>query len=253
LTADSHYSAEFFAELRDMTVSSADVVVPLVLEHYRADSVIDVGCGEGWFGKAFADRGCRVIGVDGAYVQERVINFREADLAEPLPPLGSFDLAVCLEVAEHLDNDRGPTFIDELCQLAPTVLFSAAIPGQGGMDHRNEQWPGYWVELFSHNGYTCSAALRWKIWDNDQVACWYRQNLLVASNDPQSLPSLFDGPLSAVWPVVHPELFRFHMAQAAKERRDSTASRSGARGTDTHHPPFDRLATRIRGAWRRTR
>jgi SAM-dependent methyltransferase len=232
LTDDSRYTAEFFAELRDFTKSSADVIVPLVLDHYRPRSVIDVGCGEGWFGKAFADRGCRVIGVDGAYVQDRVIDFREADLAKPLPPLGSFDLVVCLEVAEHLDRDQGPSFIEELCRLAPVVLFSAAIPDQGGADHRNERWPGYWADLFSRSGYACSGALRWKIWEDDRVAVWYRQNLLVATSDPESVPELFDSPLSEVRPVVHPELFRFHMATRPAEE--------------------DRLATRLRRAWRRT-
>jgi SAM-dependent methyltransferase len=232
VTAESPYTAKWFAELRDMTKRSADVIVPLVLDHYRPRSVIDIGCGEGWFGKAFADRGCRVLGVDGPYVQERVIDFREADLAEPLPALGSFDLVVCLEVAEHLDSDRGPSFIDELCRLAPVVLFSAAIPGQGGMDHRNERWPGYWVQHFSRSEYTCSGALRWKIWEDDRVAVWYRQNLLVATNDPDSLPSLFNGPLSQVWPVIHPELFRFHVSKGAALRR---------------------LATRLRGAWHRFR
>jgi SAM-dependent methyltransferase len=240
VTSDLPYTAEWLAEFRDMTRRSADVIVPLVLDHYRAGSVIDIGCGEGWFGKAFADRGCRVLGVDGAYVKERVIDFREADLANPLPALGAFDLVVCLEVAEHLDSDRGPSFIDELCQLAPVVLFSAAIPDQGGMDHKNERWPGYWVELFSRSGYACSGALRWKIWDDDRVAVWYRQNLLIATSDPESLPSLFDAQHSEVWPVVHPELFRFHMAMAAEERRSSPS-------------PLGRLATRLRGPWRRIR
>jgi SAM-dependent methyltransferase len=233
VTAPSHYTADFFAELRDFTKSSAEVIVPLVLDHYRPRSVIDVGCGKGWFGKAFADRGCRVIGIDGPYVKDRVIDFREADLAQPLPELGSFDLVVCLEVAEHLESDRGPSFINELCRLAPVVLFSAAIPGRGGMDHRNERWPGYWVELFSRSGYVCSAALRWKMWEDDRVACWYRQNLLVATSDPESLPALFDGPLSEVRPVVHPEMFRFHMAVKAAEQQ--RVSDSG-------------LASRLRGA-----
>ena len=33
------------------------------------------------------------------------------------------------------------------------VLFSAAIPGQGGQDHLNEQWPEYWQKKFEVNGY----------------------------------------------------------------------------------------------------
>ena len=87
--------------------------------------------------------------------------------------------------------------------VAPVVLFSAAIPGQGGVGHKNEQWPDYWANRFATHGYSVSGALRWRIWNDDRVENWYRQNLLLAAADPGKLPSVvFDTPISVVHPVL---------------------------------------------------
>jgi hypothetical protein len=60
----------------------------------------------------------------------------------------TFDLAICLEVAEHLPPEAAEGFIDSLTRLAPVVLFSAAITFQVGNQHLNGQWPDYWATLF---------------------------------------------------------------------------------------------------------
>ena len=87
---------------------------------------------------------------------------------------------LCLEVAEHLPPERAESFIAELCELAPLVIFSAAIPGQGGINHLNEQWPDYWASLFWAFDYLVSGRFRYEIWELEQVENWYRQNLLIA-------------------------------------------------------------------------
>jgi SAM-dependent methyltransferase len=210
------YDTGFYDTIREGTKSSAAVVVPLMLTKMKvkagaALNVIDVGCGEGWWAHAFAALGHEVIGMDGGYVATSPLDerFLPHDIAAPLPEhlAGRFDLALCLEVAEHLPPDRAASFVEELCALAPVVLFSAAIPGQGGTGHINEQWPWYWVELFEANKFEVSGALRWDIWNDVRVENWYRQNLLVAARDPKSLPAIFKTPLAPVWPVVHPVLY----------------------------------------------
>lgn len=193
--------------IRDGCRRSAAAVVPLVMEQLVPRRVIDVGCGEGWWAAEFARHGCDVLGIDGGPDAAAGIRYGQADLADPLPHLGLFDLAVCLEVAEHLPPERADSFVADLCGLAPAVVFSAAIPGQGGHGHLNEQWPGYWVDRFEARGYRCTGALRWLIWDDDRVENWYRQNLIVATVAPWAAPSLFDTPLAPVWPVVHPILY----------------------------------------------
>lgn len=200
------YDTEFFDTIRTGAQASAEVIVPLVLGHIPAAHVVDVGCGEGWFGKAFQDAGADVVGLDGDYA-EPVIPSITVDLEQRVKLNERYGLAVCLEVAEHLTPGRADSFITDLCALAPYVLFSAAIPGQGGTGHLNEQWPQYWTDRFDSNGYACSGALRWAIWTDDRVENWYRQNLIVATAHPEDLPGLFDTPLAPVFPVVHPVLY----------------------------------------------
>jgi SAM-dependent methyltransferase len=201
------YDDAFFDMIRVGTQRSAAIVVPLLIDTLGLPrTVIDVGCGEGHWGAVFAERGVEVQGIDSG-VAKPVIDITDCDLELPLPQLGRFDMALCIEVAEHLRPARAASFISELCALSDVIVFSAAIPGQGGHNHFNEQWPSYWAQLFAQHGFTCSGTLRWAIWDNTGVENWYRQNLLVAARHPEQLPKLFDTPLACPWPVVHPVLY----------------------------------------------
>ena len=106
-------------------------------------------------------------------------DFRCHDLRKPLPSDAKYDLAMSLEVAEHLPPDRSESFIAELTALAPVVLFSAAIPQQGGTDHINERWQSYWAGLFEKQGFSPLDVIRPAVWENDAVERWYRQNTIV--------------------------------------------------------------------------
>jgi hypothetical protein len=105
--------------------------------------------------------------------------FIRADLTKPFPVRRRFDLAISLEVAEHLPEKAANNFVKSLTRLAPVVLFSAAAPGQGGVDHINEQWPDYWAERFERQGYRPYDFLRRKIWNDRSIKPWYRQNLII--------------------------------------------------------------------------
>ena len=203
------YDQAFFDMIRPGCQASAAVVVPLVFDLVKPATVIDVGCGEGHWGKAFEDHGCKVTGVDGAGTRSVLETFVPLDLGRSLRAanLGTFDLAVSLEVAEHLAEPRSAGFITDLCSLAPVVLFSAAIPGQGGVGHKNEQWPTWWADKFDDHGYAVSGALRWQIWTDYRVKNWYRQNLLLATSDPSRFPELFNTPMAEPFSVIHPVLW----------------------------------------------
>ena len=156
-----------------------------MIQLLKPSSVIDIGCGTGVWVKEFVQAGVSdVIGVDGAYVPlaERQIDadrFIEADLTQPLSLGDRRDLAICLEVAEHLPTHASQTLVDSLVDAAPAVFFSAATPGQGGTDHINEQWPDYWITKFEAHGWTCWDVIRRDIRYNSQVAWIYRQNMLL--------------------------------------------------------------------------
>jgi SAM-dependent methyltransferase len=181
----SHYDAEFFAQQADGSLRSARVVVPMVMELFRPKSVVDFGCGVGAWLRAFAENGVDdYLGLDGGYVDPTRLlidpsRFRPSDLSNPRSVERAYDLAVCLEVAEHLSPSVAPALVRVLTDTAPVVLFSAAIPGQGGTHHVNEQWPTYWQALFARLDYRRLDPIRPRIWRDTRVESWYRQNLFV--------------------------------------------------------------------------
>ena len=204
----TNYDGSFYDAIKDGCVSSAKKVAPIVFNYFKPKTVVDIGCGQGHWAKEFENLGCDVLGVDGDYVTDPVVNFLPHNLENPIPEIGNFDLAISLEVAEHLREPSSDRFIRDLTNLAPIVLFSAAIPGQGGVDHFNEQWPSYWAQKFLECGYDVTGALRFEIWNDDDIENWYRQNLLVAvSNDAPKPKKLFSHPLSDPISVVHPVLW----------------------------------------------
>ena len=176
------YNASFFDTQKEGALKSAEIVVPLVAELVRPCAVVDVGCGLGAWLAPFKDYGVtRILGIDGDYVDTSSLLiprdcFRPLDLNRPVAVGEKFDLAVCLEVAEHLPETSAQPLIRFLCDLAPVILFSAAVPGQTGTNHINEQWPEYWKTLFARHGYVRIDAIRKLIWKNREVDWWYRQN-----------------------------------------------------------------------------
>lgn len=152
----------------------------------RPTSVIDVGCGQGAWLQVFREHGVeRVLGldghhhIDGAHLLIPPECFRAVDLAESFDIAEQFDLAACLEVAEHLPHRCAPDLVRRLTKLAPQVLFSAAVPFQGGVQHVNEQWPDFWRDLFVRDGFRPVDVIRKLTWKNREVGYWYRQNMFL--------------------------------------------------------------------------
>lgn len=178
----SPYSSRYYEGLKEDSAASARETVPLIRRLFPARSVVDVGCGSGTWTRAYADAGCDVLGLDGDIVRPEQLlipaeNFRRANLAEPLRLDRRFDLVNCLEVAEHLPPARGESFVADLCRLGDVVIYSAAVPGQGGTHHVNEQWPSYWIPFFRAQGFAPLDCLRPQLWGNGRVAWWYVQNV----------------------------------------------------------------------------
>lgn len=185
------YTGDFYTKLRDGVERSADAMIPHLLEWTNAKSVVDLGCGSGHWLRRFKAHGVpTVLGLDGPWVTSHVLaegEFVPADLSKPVSIGKRFDLAISLEVAEHLPANCAETFVESLVHLAPIVMFSAAIPQQSGVDHINEQWQDYWATLFARHGFVAIDAIRPLIWDNPGVEPWYAQNTLIYVNQ-QDLP-----------------------------------------------------------------
>jgi hypothetical protein len=147
-----------------------------------------------------------VVGLDGSYIDKARLQidadkFIPTDLVQPFSLDRKFDFIQCLEVAEHLDAACADVFVESIARHGDIVMFSAAIPGQRGRHHVNEQWPSYWIEKFAQVGLKAYDAIRPVIWTNQQVEVWYRQNTILFSKECE-----FDGAESR-FDVVHPEVW----------------------------------------------
>ena len=191
---------------------SAIEVVPLILDFVVPESILDVGCGIGTWLSIFKKHGINnLLGIDGDYINKEKLfsninnhEFMPHDLTKPLKLEKKFDLVLSLEVAEHLPEDRSDIFIESLTQLGSYILFSAAIPGQGGDGHLNEQWPTYWEKKFNFFNFIVYDCIRPKIWTNKNIEWWYRQNIFLAVN--KNIKFL-ERDRFKIQDIVHPELY----------------------------------------------
>jgi SAM-dependent methyltransferase len=215
---DEPYTERFFKRKRNGATQSAEVVIPLLLQLVPARSVIDIGCGDGSWLAVFRKHGVpKVLGVDGEYVGRDLLQipadcFQAADLTKPFEFSTEFDLAISLEVAEHLPAEYAGVFVGCLTKLAPVVLFSAAIPFQGGENHVNEQWPDGWVDLFEKHGYVALDCIRRLVWANEAVEWWYAQNTLLFARaslveTSAALKAAYEQTSPNQLCIVHPKLY----------------------------------------------
>ena len=195
--------------------ASPTVIIPIVMDLFHPASVVDVGCGIGNWMTAFQQFGVKeVFGLDGFHLDLSLFanekeNLRLVDLEKPFTLEKKYDLAISLEVAEHLSEVAAAGFIHSLCTLSDNILFSAAVPGQGGQNHKNEQWPSWWKKKFEENGFLFYDILRPVLWNNAAVKYWYRQNIFIASR--HALPVAMPDP---VIDFIHPELVTTKLREA---------------------------------------
>lgn len=215
------YDDDFYRFYLDNSYGSGRKYAGLLSSILAPRSVVDLGCGRGTWLKAFRETGAdRTLGLDGdwnspANMVDPAIDFRAVDLNRPfrLPDGERFDLAMSLEVAEHLQPASAETFVTSLTGLSDVVMFGAAFAGQGGTNHLNEQRPSYWGSLFLKRDYRPFDLFRPVFWGDPEIDYWYRQNtfLYVQAQSPVIglLAARGHHPIrnTAFMDCVHPELF----------------------------------------------
>ena len=215
---ESIYGYDFYKDRHQRTLYSANKVLEIVIDALpEIHSAVDFGCGVGTWLSVLKSHGAdKIQGLDGPWVKSELLeipqqDFRQINFEEPIKLDQKYDLAVTLEVAEHLTDAVADKFISSLVRASDFVLFSAAIPHQGGDGHVNEQWPDYWSNLFAQKGYVALDLIRSKIWNDRKVPIWYRQNIFLFVKKDRlgdvklsALDAYSNcGPIS----VVHPETY----------------------------------------------
>ena len=177
------YDEPYFKRLNRRVRPSVRAVVPEIVRSFSPSSAVDIGCGDGQWTIALAKRGVRAIGVDSAEVareKHSLATFLQRDLTQMGPgSIGSSDICLCLEVAEHLPPAAADPLVGLISSSSELVLFSAAIPNQGGTGHLNEQPHDYWIERFVSRGFIPNQTWRNRFDECSSVAPWYRQNMIV--------------------------------------------------------------------------
>jgi len=184
------YDSDYYeSTVEGPAVRSVGRIANSILNDFKATCIIDVGCGTGALLEALRDRGCEVFGLEYSeaalkYCRSRRLSVAKFDLErEVFNDNRTFDVAVSMEVAEHLPERVADRYVDLLTRLSQVIVFTAAPPGQGGTDHVNEQPPSYWISKFQQRGFKHVEELsqRWREnWEAaGDVTRMYYQNLMI--------------------------------------------------------------------------
>lgn len=227
------YNEDFYSGSYERKIAGSRKVLNLLLKILpQVHTAADFGCGVGAWLLPLQEQNIRIHGFDGPWLPLKYLYIPEKDFTvinllddlqnknSSIWNLTTFDLIITLEVAEHIPPSLADDFIDLLTEHANFILFSAAIPGQGGTEHLNEQYPSYWCNKFMERGFDCIDAIRPEIWNDEEIQFFYRQNIFIACKKElthllKCNTDLF--PLD----LVHPQQFKLE-----QERGELTIKRS---------------------------
>lgn len=208
------YDDTFYKNRNEQTKYAARKIINILFDYFEVESAIDIGCGVGTWLNELKNQGIKKVkGLDGDYVNRKYLvidnnEFVPTDISDTINVKEKYDLAISLEVAEHLPIERAKSFVSDLCKMSDVVMFSAAIKFQGGDNHINEQRISYWIQLFKNNGYEVMDIIRPEIWTDIKIPVWYRENMVIFVNKYKFDKSFYQKKSEkSILDMVHPELY----------------------------------------------
>ena len=210
LDLDRIYDRAFFEAWgrgHERYIESAEIITDILHDRFRPKRLVDLGAGCGVYGRRFAEHGVEVVSIDGVVPPAEhsyPVSIQARDLTVPFENVwGSFDLALCLEVAEHIPEALADAFLDNILRFSDRLILSAAQPNQGGHHHVNEQPKRYWVARLAAKGFSynrretgrvltaLTAARPPYMWMVEQISVYDRAKITAGAKDrlPFSVPA----------------------------------------------------------------
>lgn len=184
---DEIYDAAYYAKVDAGMKASCDAIATSIVESFHPATVVDVGCGTGALLSALRERGVSGVGFDQSVAalelcRSRGLDVQQFDLESGQGLSLQADVAISLEVAEHLPEHFADSYVDLMTSIGPVLVMTAATPDQRGTDHVNEQPHAYWIEKIARRGYSLDEPLTeaWRReWQSKQIESCYASNVMV--------------------------------------------------------------------------
>lgn len=179
---------------------ASEIMTKLIYEDLmKPMSVIDIGCGPGHFANEFKKLGCeRVDALDIAPISRQFLNpditFIQHDLRTPYITNDKYDLVICFEVIEHIEEEFENILCNNIAKCVDGILVISVAPiGQESPGHVNLKKATYWIKKFTDKGliYRHDIKAKW-FWNlhnqKDNIPYYFINNILVFTT-----PEVYDG------------------------------------------------------------
>jgi hypothetical protein len=173
---DSIYPPDYFKHdhVKPQTIEAYCKHVPMMFEELtgrKPTDLIEFGSAGGWFLKRFNDLGYHCIGLEGttAGINECIkrgvpaTNIRKHDLRNPYVNGLAYDIALCTEVAEHIEPPFSAILVKSLTDSSDFIWFSFEEPNTNPahIHHPNEMPAKFWINLFDYYGFSALPIPKW--------------------------------------------------------------------------------------------
>ena len=179
------YNNEFHESIENEEQPQAVRLGEYIKAHVPCSKFLDFGCSSGIYVRELENH-VETLGFEfSEEAVKRAVSAKvtRCDLTLPIDlQKTESTLGLCLEVLEHIDDSSWRPVLENITKLCDRVIFSAAIPGQGGIGHINCRPKLDWIRRFHGLGWVVDLDHTHHMLThmlNGYHMGWFRQNVVV--------------------------------------------------------------------------